>query len=260
MPAGKKALGASHLVIHEGAEQRDLRHDDHGTVPASTCVTCREAFRTTVLRRGARNRRTFPWRRSDRSPYELVVAELLLQQTRAEQAAKVFPVIVGRCPDWFALAREPISDLEALLRPLGLQNRRAAALHALAQAVLERGLPRSASELETLPGIGQYMARAIAVQVSGEVVAPIDTNVARVLERVFGRRKLADIRYDPGLQGLALALMPPTNPQGYFVALLDFAAAICRPRAPRCDDCPLLACRFRSESSNSLRNTATGCS
>ena len=191
-------------------------------------------------------RRSFPWRRVDRSPYELVLAEVLLQQTRAEHVAGMFEVIVRRCPDWSALAKTSLVDLENLLRPLGLQRRRAAALHALAEAVLQGGLPRAATALEKLPGIGQYMSRAIAAQLSIEVVAPIDTNVSRVLERVFGPRKLADIRYDPGLQRLALSLVPPSDPAGYFLSLVDFAAAVCRPRVPHCPDCPISACRFRS--------------
>ena len=192
--------------------------------------------------------RSFPWRRPSRSSYELVLAELLLQQTRAAKVAEIFPAIVRRCPDWDALAAIASSELEILLRPLGLYRRRAAALRALAKVILERGLPTSASELEELPGIGQYMARAIAVQLAGEIVAPIDTNVARVLERVYGPRRLADIRHDPQLQQLALALMPPSSPAQYFMTLLDFGAVICRPGIPLCDICPIQACHYRAYS------------
>ena len=238
----------------EGVSERAApsRHPEHAIRPASDCAECRAAFQVSVLEGAATNRRSFPWRRSERTSYELVVAELLLQQTRAEQAAKIFPALVHQCPDWLGLAGIPRADLEELLRPLGLQRRRAAALQALAQRVLQRGLPATASELEALPGVGQYMARAIAAQLSNEVVAPIDTNVTRVLERVFGPRKLADIRHDRELQRLALALVPATNSGGYLIALLDFAAAICRPRAPRCGDCPLPTCRYRSESLESV--------
>ena len=230
---------------------------EHAARPAPACAGCRAAFQGSVLQSAATTRRSFPWRRSERSSYELVVAEVLLQQTRAEQAAKVFPDLVGQCPDWLGLARTPRADLEELLRPLGLQRRRAAALQALARMVLDTGLPASASELEALPAVGQYMARAIAAQLSNEVVAPIDTNVARVLERVFGPRRLADVRHDPELQGLALALVPPSDSGGYLVALLDFASAICRPRAPRCHECPVPACRYRWENMNPPHSSAT---
>lgn len=258
VPNSEKTSGGSSQGEGTSGETGAPCRPEHAARPASACVECRAAFQVSVLQSATTTHRSFPWRRPKRSPYELVVAELLLQQTRAEQAAKVFPVLVGQCPDWAALATVPRADLEDLLRPLGLQRRRAAALQALAQTVLQRGLPASASELETLPGVGQYMARAIAAQLSNEVVAAIDTNVARVLERVFGPRRLADIRYDPELQGLALALIPPSDSRGYLVALLDFASAICRPRAPRCYECPVPACRYRSENTNSTHTTATG--
>ena len=233
------------------------RHQEHAVRPASDCAQCRAAFQVSVLQSASTTRRSFPWRRSERTSYELVVAELLLQQTRAGQAAKIFPTLVHQCPDWLGLAGIPRADLEELLRPLGLQRRRAAALQELARKVLQQGLPASASELEALPGVGQYMARAIAAQLSNEVVAPIDTNVARVLERVFGPRKLADIRHDPGLQGLALALVPPSGSGDYLIALLDFASAICRPRAPRCHECPVPACRYRWENMSLTHTSAT---
>ncbi len=203
-------------------------------------------FQAAVLDWASRGRRSFPWRRAGRSSYELVLAEVLLQQTRAENVAKIFPSVIRRCPDWPTLASVPVLELEDLLRPLGLHRRRAAALHDLARVVVEEGLPNNASELENLPGLGQYMARAIAAQLSEEVVAPIDTNVARILERAFGPRKLADIRYDPELQRLGLSLVPPSNPGGYLTAILDFAALVCRPRVPRCGNCPVIACGFRT--------------
>ena len=223
-----------------------MDHLEHDIRPEGSCTRCREVFQATVLQGAEGRRRSFPWRQVDRSPYELVLAEVLLQQTRAEHVAAIFERIVKRCPDWPALAKISVVDLEDLLRPLGLQRRRAAALHSLAESVVHRGLPQTASALEKLPGIGQYMARAIAAQLSMEVVAPIDVNVARVLERVFGPRKLADIRYDPKLQDLALRLVPASDPGEYFVALIDFAAMVCRLRAPRCGECPIAACRFRS--------------
>ena len=227
----------------------------HSGGPVPTCTSCTNAFQLAVVRWGTSNRRSFPWRRSSRRPYELVVAEILLQQTRAEHVTTVFDLVVTRCPDWRSLAEIPAADLENLLRPLGLQKRRSTALRALAGVVSRQGLPMRASDLEALPGIGQYIARAVAVQLFGEAVAPIDTNVARVLERVFGPRKLADIRYDPELQRLALSLVPSTDPEGYLTALLDFAATICRARDPQCSECPVASCRFRSQQVNSPEPT-----
>ena len=119
-------------------------------------------------------------------------------------------------------------------------------LVSLAKSVVESGLPSAAKDLATLPGIGQYMSRAIATQLAGQRVAPIDTNVARVLERAFGPRKLADIRYDKQLQRLALQLVPAVEPSAYFVALVDFAAEVCRARRPNCPQCPVAVCAYGS--------------
>ena len=217
----------------------------HADRPLSDCIACRTRFQATILEAGKATRREFPWRRADTSSYELVIAEILLQQTRAEQVARVLPTILRRCPDWSSLATTSIKELEALLKPLGLHRRRARVLQALGKAILDGGLPRRAAELEALPGIGQYIARAIAVQLWDEVAAPIDTNVIRVLERVFGPRKLADARYDSELQQFALTLVPKARPAQYLEAILDFAAAVCLPRIPRCNECPMSACNHR---------------
>ena len=221
-------------------------HSEHPEKPKPNCPACVEEFQKVIMLWSKSGNRTFPWRRVSRTPYELVIAEVLLQKTRAEQVAGLFPQILHRCPGWLDLATIPIADLEDLLKPLGLQNRRAVTLRALARLVTQEGLPDTAEGLQKLPGIGQYMARAIAAQLFGEVVAPVDTNVARVLERVFGPRTLADIRYDPALQGLALNLVPATDPGGYLVRILDFASTVCRPRSPKCEYCPVPSCRFRS--------------
>ena len=223
-----------------------MDHEVHAQSPEAFCRNCQQSFQASISRWGRKNRRSFPWRQPIRNSYELVVAEILLQQTRAESVSKHFSAVVSRCPDWSSLSEIPAMELEDLLKPLGLHRRRAKVLRILAKAVVEKGLPEKSSELATLPGIGQYMARAISTQLSMEVVAPIDGNVARVLERVFGPRKRADIRFDPWLQDLALSLVPPSDPGAYFESLLDFAALVCKPRRPRCAECPVIFCRFRT--------------
>ena len=250
-------LGCAGVVIRDPLssiqESGHLGHEEHTVNPEPTCTVCLKAFQSTVMWWSASASRDFPWRRAGRKSYELVIAEVLLQQTRAEQVGGMFGTFIERCPDWPDLATVPIADLENLLRPLGLQKRRASSLHALAREVVQNGLPDTAADLQKLSGIGQYMARAIAAQLFDEVVAPVDTNVARVLERVFGPRTLADIRYDPALQGLALQLVPHNNPSGYLVAILDFASLVCRARAPLCNDCPVTSCRYRSSASQAAR-------
>ena len=146
----------AHYTRPVGGQMRE-RHRAHANVPDPTCGKCRNALQEAVMHWGVANRRSFPWRARDRTPYELVVAEVLLQQTRAEHVASVFGSVVERCPDWDSLAEIPTPELEDLLRPLGLQNRRAASLVALARVVRIQGLPSSASDLETLPVSGSTL-------------------------------------------------------------------------------------------------------
>ncbi len=212
------------------------------------CSACQLGFGEHVLSwRESAAGREFPWRVPNRTDYQLVLAEILLQRTRAEQVAKLFPALIAQYPDWETLAGAERPELEGALTPLGLQHRRAASLIALANAVLVSGcLPSQVDELMRMPGVGQYVSRMIALQRGTQTkVGAIDVNVARVLERVFGPRRLADIRDDPYLQVLAVALLPDGREADYTLALLDFAASICRPRGPRCDKCPIRMCRSR---------------
>src|SRR5206468_11409463 len=122
-----------------------------------------------------------------------------------------------------------------------LWRRRAASIAKLSRAVVSRKgrFPATREELETMPAVGQYVASAVLLFCHGKAEPLIDTNMARVLERYFGPRKLADIRYDPYLQRLALAVVQHTNPTRLNWAFLDLAALVCTIRKPRCNACPL---------------------
>lgn len=187
------------------------------------------------------NGRCFPWRDATCSPYELVLAEVLLQRTRAETVAGFLPKFVSRYGSWRSLSRASHRELEIAIRPVGLSRRRATALRALSQALVKRAcrLPHTRPELEALPGVGQYIANAIFVMVYGRPAPLLDSNMARVLERCFGPRQLADIRHDPHLQQLSLALVRCRDSRRINLALLDLGALICTPRSPRCAVCPL---------------------
>lgn len=157
------------------------------------------AFRRRLLRWFNASARDFPWRAVDATPYVQVLTEILVQQTRAENVAAALPGIVRRYPNWQSLASARIVDLERALRPLGLWRRRARAVKNLARALSLRGWkwPSDREELESLPAVGQYVASAVRIFVHGQPEPLLDTNMARILERYFGPRTLADIRYDP---------------------------------------------------------------
>ena len=195
--------------------------------------------------------RSFPWREPGRSSYEILVAEILLQRTTAAKVAQAYNVFLARYPSWSTLAHTTSEDLQECLKPLGLWLQKAQVFQSLAHAIEERGglLPASRSELERLPGIGQYIANAALLTLYNQPEPLIDVNMARVLERFFGPRKLADIRYDPYLQTLARRVVNTENSLRVNWAVLDLGALVCKNGTPLCLQCPLKAkCKFYKQS------------
>lgn len=189
--------------------------------------------------------RTFPWRARSASPFHLLLAELLLQRTRATIVVAEWPRITLRLTNWSDIVACDPEELEDLLSPLGLAHRRSAAIKELARAILScRGeLPSTRAALEQLPGIGQYIAGAFLTAVCGEAEPLLDVNMARLLERFFGPRHRSDIRDDPYLQGLSRRVLRQgaSSPLNLNWAMLDLASAICKKGIPHCSACPLTA-------------------
>lgn len=171
----------------------------------------------------------------------MVVAEILLQRTRAEAVARIYPRFFSAFPSWASLSRAQKASLVPILRPLGLWRRRADVIVELAKSLKSRRgrLPLNRQEIELLPGVGQYIANAIELIGSGTPRPLLDVNMARVLERYFGPRVLADIRYDPYLLKLAQRAVECDKPLTVNWAVLDLGAIICHARLPECPVCPL---------------------
>jgi A/G-specific adenine glycosylase len=214
--------------------------------------------RDRVLAWFGRAGRDLPWR-ATRDPYRVLVAEVLAQQTQAARAAAAWPRFLERFPDVDALAAASPAEVLRAWQGLGY-NRRALALRETARAVVARGgWPTTVAELAGLPGVGPYTARAVACFALGLQVAPVDTNVARVLARALagtdpsrltpaGRQRLADLALPGPADGPPVPGAP--DPSGrawaWSSALMDVGALHCRPR-PRCPGCPLEAsCRWRA--------------
>lgn len=204
-------------------------------------------FRQQILTWYQQYGRQFPWRQA-RSCYDRIIAELLLQRTQANTIAKYYQGFIKRFPSWNELAHATEEDLRAFLLPIGLWRRRARTMMALAsEMVKSQGrFPTTRDELEQLPGISQYLASSILLLCHGQNEALVDVNMARVLERVFGERNLADIRYDPYLQELAQTVVSDLDPIACNWAIIDLAATVCLPNTPKCDTCPVnQLCRFK---------------
>ncbi|SNT40176.1 hypothetical protein [Tropicimonas sediminicola] len=209
-------------------------------------LTRGEKSRITRLRRHlldwyALEGRDFPWRSDRASAYERICVEVLLQRTRAETVAGIYPSFFGKFPSWTALAAASVEQLEDVIRPIGLWRRRAASIKALATYAAGRDgvFPAGEGELSQVPAVGQYLANAILLFGHGEARPLVDVNMARLLERYLRPRRLADIRHDPWLQEACHWLVVCDDPVRVNWAALDYAAKVCRSRYPGCADCKL---------------------
>jgi A/G-specific adenine glycosylase len=200
-----------------------------------------EQFQQLILKWFTSFGRSFSWRADTLSQYQYVIAEILLQRTKAENVARVFDQFLVQFPSWKDLVDRGIPAIEECIMPLGLYRQRAGRLYALALVMenLNGELPRDRASLESLPLFGQYITNAVELIVFKRQLPLLDVNMARVLERFFGPRKLADIRYDPYLQKLSMEVVRHPDSLSINWAILDFAAIVCTARLPLCLTCPL---------------------
>jgi A/G-specific adenine glycosylase len=192
-----------------------------------------------VLEWSGRNKQSFPWREG-RTPYKVLLAEILLQRTPANRVSTFFPLFVERFPGPKNIASTNVDEMEEFLQPMGLKKR-AEWLVSLMKEICEKyncKVPDQENALRKLPGVGRYTARAVLSFGFKRDVAIVDVNVARVLSRVFGilgqRRPSEDLE----LWDFAVKLLPRKQVVAYNEALLDFAMLICK-KQPLCSACPL---------------------
>jgi A/G-specific adenine glycosylase len=176
--------------------------------------------------------------RRTRDPYAILVSETMAQQTQAARAASYWERFMERYPTVEVLAAATPADVLRAWQGLGY-DRRALALWRTAKIVVaEHGgrIPSTLPELEALPGIGPYTARAVAALAFGIAVGAVDVNVRRVLARMVAGDAAGLPAAD--LQRVADEAVPPDRPGDWTHALMDIGAKLCRPRLPRCDSCP----------------------
>ena len=192
--------------------------------------------RTRLLAWWDAGHRDLPWRRT-RDPYAILVSEVMLQQTQVMRVVPKYLAFMEQFPTLTALAGATVADVIRAWSGLGY-NRRAVNLHRLARVVDEHGgrLPSTARTLRPLPGIGEYTARAVASIAFGEPVAAVDTNVRRVLTRVYDGPESS--RSPAAVQSLADFALAVDRPGDWNQALMELGARACLP-APDCSACPL---------------------
>jgi A/G-specific adenine glycosylase len=198
----------------------------------------------------AQHGRDLPWR-ATRDPYAILVSEIMLQQTQVDRVLPKYAAFLEAFPTFADLAAAPTDGVIRAWAPLGY-NQRAVRLQAIARVVVnDHGgqMPATLEGLLALPGIGRYTAGAIACFAHGQAVATVDTNIRRVLTRIF-IGDLSPLAATTEKSEVALALAEAALPLDaesayqWNQALMDLGATVCLARAPACERCPLTAlCR-----------------
>jgi A/G-specific adenine glycosylase len=198
--------------------------------PSLPIASERQRFRRRLLVWYRQHGRELPWRTTS-DPYHILVSEIMLQQTQVDRVLPKYHEWLDKYPSLAALASAAEDDVAETWRPLGY-NIRPRRLQSIARESVERyggALPSDHETLMSFKGIGAYTAGAI-----------LDTNVARVLYRVFvGRGDIKAHKMRKRLWGLSEALVPYKHVFDFNQALMDFGATICTARKPKCDACPM---------------------
>ncbi|MFD6141568.1 A/G-specific adenine glycosylase [Promicromonospora sp. NPDC060271] len=211
-------------------------------------MTAREATRRTEVRSGVVRwfdgaARELPWRAPDRTPWGVLVSEVMLQQTPVVRVEPAWRAWLEQWPTPADLAEAPTADVLRAWGRLGYP-RRALRLQECARVIVERHdgvVPRTEEELRALPGVGEYTAAAVLAFAYGKRSVVVDTNVRRVLARAVGGTALPAPSYTAAERALATALAPPgdTEAARWAAASMELGALVCTAKAPKCGACPV---------------------
>lgn len=201
-----------------------------------------KSFYARLFRWFDRNGRDLPWRKT-RDPYKILVSEIMLQQTQVERVLRKYPEFLRRFPTAKSLALASSPDLLRAWQGMGY-NRRAQHMRAFVRIVVDKlqgRFPRDAAALREMPGMGPATTASFLAFAFGEEVPALDTNVRRVIQRIFfGRRAVSIDR----LSSLGKELIPAGGGWKWNQAMMDLGALVCKSRGPQCHACPFRAgCR-----------------
>lgn len=188
------------------------------------------------------NYRVFPWRFS-KDPWEILVAEVLLQRTKANIVSEYYKEFLERFPGPVSVTEEGREELKSIIEPLGFGDMRTETFLSVSEQLVEKNegnVPASVQQLTDLPRIGRYTGRAVACFAFGEPVSVIDANVSNILYRYFSYNSEVRPHKDDDLYSLLDALIPNEQvwAQIFNLAMIDLGSLIC-VESPNCPECPL---------------------
>lgn len=200
-----------------------------------------EPFRASLIAWGQSHFRSFTWRTTD-DPYALLLAEIMLHRTQVSQVVPLYHRFLARYPTVSKLASADRDEVHSLLYSLGLRWRIDLLLDMARDIVgrFDETIPRDRDKLLSLPGVSEYIASAVRCFAWGIPDVIIDTNVVRVVTRLFGLPFKDSLRRSHTMLTLARSLMDDVHPKAYNYALLDLAESVCtKKRLPDCKNCPV---------------------
>jgi len=223
--------------------------------PHSASVTAEQgaAFSAAVIHWFKRSGRKFPWRRRRGNLYRLLLAEILLKKTAARAVPKIYDEILDKYPTAHQMATAEIGDLWPLLQPVGLKRQRALQLRKMGERLSKAGQIGEWTDADLLkvPGVGPYTSAAVQAVKWGRPKVGVDTNVVRVISRVFGTvGSRSEERKSPEFRIVADVLGQSAGRRSAFLnwGLIDLGALVCLPHRPLCEECPVqTVCSFFEE-------------
>ena len=201
--------------------------------------SAKRRFQNRLLKWYREHGRDLPWRKTS-DPYKILVSEVMLQQTQVDRVVPKYREFLSRYPSFEELAEAPVREVKETWYPLGY-NVRPVRLHGIARETVAKyggALPAEAEDLLAFKGIGRYTAGAIRSFAFHQDAAILDTNVMRILHRIFigeGDAKAQKTR----LWNLSGSLIPKGKGYDFNQALMDFGATVCTARDPYCLLCPM---------------------
>lgn len=186
------------------------------------------------------NKRDFPWRLSS-DPYRILVAEVLLHRTRAEQVVPVYLEFIKLFSTIDILSQAPLRQVKDVVYKLGL-HWRTELLHNMAQEIMKRfegKIPQNKDDLKSLPGVSEYISSAVRCFAFNKSDALLETNIVRILGRVFDLTITDSSRRSFRFRKLYEAIGTTENPRDFAFAMINLGALVCLPAKPLCDVCPV---------------------
>jgi len=196
-----------------------------------------------ILKWYEHNKRDYLFWRNTKNPYYILVSEMMLQKTTVKQVHNLIRKFIEQFPTPKDLAEASVEEIEELITPLGMEHKRAISYKKWSRMILEKyagRIPDSEKDLISLPGVGKYMANSVLCLAFGKDVPLLDTNIVRILERVFDiRSDKARARTDKKFWDFVRNITPRGRAREMNLALLDHGALVCTAKNPKHLICPV---------------------